>query len=138
MMAALLLPEQARAHAHLKRSEPAAGSPLAAPPRVIRLWFSEQPELSMTFASLKDSAGKAFGLSTAEREESGQMGIAFNVLATLPPGRYSLTWRTAASDGHPSQGKLAFVVISGPASASALPLRLISAPPAPAGAASPA
>ena len=122
MLATLLLPERAWAHANLKRSEPAAGSQLAAPPRVIRLWFSEQPELSMTFASLKDSVGKPFALSPAEREKSGQMGIACNVLEALPPGRYTLTWRTAASDGHPSQGKLTFVVISGPASASALPL----------------
>ena len=122
MMASLLLPERAWAHAHLKRSEPAAGSQLAAPPAVIRLWFSEQPELSMTFASLNDSAGKAFALSSAEGEKTGQMGIAFNVLAALPAGRYTLTWRTAASDGHPSQGKFTFVVVSGPASASALPL----------------
>jgi copper transport protein len=122
MLAALLLPERAWAHAHLKRSEPAAGSQLPAPPRVIRLWFSEQPELSMTFASLKDSAGKAFALSSAEREKSSQMGIAFNVLEALRPGRYTLTWRTAASDGHPSQGKFTFVVVNGPASASALPL----------------
>jgi len=119
MMASLLLPERAWAHAHLKRSEPAGGSELATPPRVIRLWFSEQPELSMTFASLKDSAGKAFALSLAEREKSGAMGIAFNILSALPPGRYALTWRTAASDGHPSQGKFTFVVVSGPASESA-------------------
>ena len=122
MLSALLLPERAWAHAHLKRSEPAAGSQLAAPPRVIRLWFSEQPELSMTFVSLKDSAERAFALGSGEREKPGQMGIFFNVLEALPPGRYTLTWRTAASDGHPSQGKFTFVVVSGPASTSALPL----------------
>jgi putative copper export protein/methionine-rich copper-binding protein CopC len=121
MTAALLVPTRAWAHAHLKRSTPAAGAQLTAPPPVIRLWFSEQPELSMTFASLIDSAGKAFALSPAEREESGQMGIAFNVLAALPAGRYTLTWRTAASDGHPSQGKFSFVVANRPASALALP-----------------
>ena len=122
MLSALLLPERAWAHAHLKRSEPAAGAQLAAPPRVIRLWFSEQPELSMTFASLIDSAGKAFALSSADREDSGQMAIAFSVLAALPAGHYTLTWRTAASDGHPSQGKFSFVVANRPASALALPL----------------
>jgi copper transport protein len=124
MIAALLLPERAWAHAHLKRSDPAAGSQLAAPPRVIRLWFSEQPELSMTFASLKDSAGKAFALSSAEREMSDQLGIAFNVSGALPPGRYTLSWRTAASDGHLSNGKFAFVVLA-PTQASGL------APPTP-------
>src|SRR3982074_996217 len=48
-----LCPARAWAHAHLKRSEPAAGSKVASPPDVIRLWVSERPELSMTFVSLK-------------------------------------------------------------------------------------
>jgi len=120
MTAALLVPARAWAHAHLKRSDPAAGSQLSGPPQVIRLWFSEQPELSMTFASLKDSAGKAFALSSAEREASGQMGIAFNVLSALPPSRYTFSWRTAASDGHPSSGKFTFVVLPATTRTSAL------------------
>jgi len=122
MTAAMLMPARAWAHAHLVRSDPAAGSHLAVAPQVIRLWFSEQPELSMTFASLKDSAGKTFALSSAERETSGQMGLALHVLKALPPGRYILSWRTAASDGHPSSGKLTFVVLAGPTEASGVTL----------------
>jgi copper transport protein len=114
LTAALFVPARAWAHAQLKRSEPAAGSQLAGPPQVIRLWFSEQPELSMTFASLRDSAGKSFALSSAEREPSGRMGISFRVSSALPPGRYTLSWRTSASDGHPSSGKFTFVVLAGP------------------------
>jgi copper transport protein len=109
--AALLIPARAWAHAHLKRSDPAAGARLAIAPQVIRLWFSEQPELSMTFASLKDSAGTTFSLTAGEREISGQMGIAFHVSGTLPAGRYTLSWRTAASDGHPSNGKFTFIIL---------------------------
>lgn len=111
VVAALLVPARAWAHARLKRSEPAGASQLAAPPQVLRLWFSEQPELSMTFASLSDSAGNSLALSPADRETSGQMGIAFHVLNALPPGRYTVSWRTAASDGHPSSGKFTFSVL---------------------------
>ena len=110
---AFLVPARAWAHAHLNRSDPAAGATLTAAPQLIRLWFSEQPELSMTFASLRDSAGATFPLSAAVREASGQMGIAFQVLSTLSPGRYTLSWRTAASDGHPSSGKFTFSVLNG-------------------------
>ena len=120
MTAALFVPARAWAHARLKRSEPAAGSRLTVAPQILRLWFSEQPELSMTFASLKDSVGKTFALSSAEREVSGQMGIAFHVLSALPAGRYSLLWRTAASDGHPSSGKVQFFVSQGDSTAPAL------------------
>ena len=65
----------------------------------------------MTFASLQDSSGKAFALGSAAREASGQMGIALKVLSALSPGRYTLSWRTAASDGHPSSGKFTFIVL---------------------------
>lgn len=115
---ALLVPAPALAHAHLKRSDPAAGSRLTSP-QVIRLWFSEAPEISMTFAALKDSSGNPYALGSAERERSGQMGIAFPVLRPLPPGRYTMTWRTAASDGHPSSGKFTFVVVAPPTIAGA-------------------
>jgi copper transport protein len=108
---ALLVPTRAWAHAHLKRSDPAAGSRLATAPQVIRLWFSEQPELPMTFASLKDAAGTTFRLAAAERATAGQMGVAIHILGRLPAGRYTLSWRTAASDGHPSNGKFTFVVL---------------------------
>ena len=117
-VAILLTPASALAHAHLKRSEPAAGAHLAASPSAIRLWFSEQPELSMTFASLRDSAGREIPLSPAAGGEPGQMQIAFRILGTLSSGRYPLSWRTAASDGHPSHGSFGFAVPpTGPAAA---------------------
>jgi copper transport protein len=109
---ALLVPARAWAHAHLKRSDPAAGSRLATAPQVIRLWFSEQPELSMTFASLKNAAGTTFQLGAAQRGTDGQMGVALPISDGLPAGQYTLSWRTAASDGHPSNGKFTFVVLS--------------------------
>ena len=108
----LLVPAPAMAHAKLKRSSPATGARLSRAPESIRLWFSEQPELRFTFASLKDSAGKTIQLGHAEQEASDRMGVAFRVLATLSPGRYTLFWRTAASDGHPSSGSFSFVVLA--------------------------
>jgi len=108
----LLLPAPAMAHAKLKRSSPSSGAQVSTAPESIRLWFSEQPELRFTFASLKDSAGNTIHLGNAEREASDPMGVAFRVLTALSPGRYTLFWRTAASDGHPSSGSLSFVVLA--------------------------
>ena len=136
--AALLVPSRAWAHAHLKRSDPAAGAKLTAAPQLIRLWFSEKPELSMTFASLRDSTGMTFPLGAAVREASGQTGIAFQVLSILSPGRYTLAWRTAASDGHPSSGKLTFAILAGLPTTSRLAPPLRASSPASAGALVPA
>jgi copper transport protein len=107
-----LCPARAWAHAHLKRSEPAAGSKVGTSPQLIRLWFSEQPELSMTAISLKDSQGKQWVLAGPQRDPSNPLEISAGILQLLPAGRYMVAWRTAASDGHPSQGTFGFDVLA--------------------------
>jgi copper transport protein len=106
----LLSPARASAHAHLKRSEPAAGSKVSSP-QLIRFWFSEAPELSMTSISLKDSHGKEFPLGPPKSDGGDPLAISIRVSQSLPAGRYTVTWRTAASDGHPSHGSFSFVVL---------------------------
>lgn len=114
----LLYPVHAWAHAHLRRSEPAAGSRITTSPQLIRLWFSEQPELTMTFVSLKDATGRAFAVGTPANDQGDALGVSFRVADSLPPGRYTITWRTAASDGHLSRGSFSFFVSTeAPASA---------------------
>src|SRR5712691_7758186 len=110
-LALLFYPARAWAHAHLKRSEPAAGSRVTSAPQLIRLWFSEQPELSMTVVSLKDANGKEFVLAPPENDRGDPLTISLRVPQALPAGRYTFTWRTAASDGHPSHGTFSFVVL---------------------------
>jgi copper transport protein len=111
-LAMLMCPARAWAHAHLKRSDPAAGSRLTSSPQLIRLWFSEQPELSMTFISMKDARGKAFALGPPERDRSDPLLVSVLVSEPLPAGRYAVAWQTAASDGHPSHGTFSFVVLT--------------------------
>jgi copper transport protein len=108
----LLFPVPAWAHAHLKKSEPAAGSRVTNSPQLIRLWFSEQPELSLTVISLKDANGKEFALSAPENERGDPLTVSLRLSQPLPAGRYMVTWRTAASDGHPSHGTFGFVVLT--------------------------
>jgi copper transport protein len=108
----LLCPVPAWAHAHLKKSEPAAGSRVTSSPQLIRLWFSEQPELSVTVVSLKDANGKEFALSAPENDRGDPLTVSVRLSQPLPAGRYTVTWRTAASDGHPTHGTFSFVVLT--------------------------
>ena len=108
----LLCPVPAWAHAHLKKSEPAAGSKVTSSPQLIRLWFSEQPELSMTFISLKDATGKDFALAAPQNDGVDPLTVSLRVSEPLPAGRYTVAWRTAASDGHPTHGTFGFVVLT--------------------------
>ena len=111
LIALLLVPSPAWAHAHLKRSDPAAGSRVTNALLVIRLWFTERPELSMTSASLKDFDGKEIAMLLPEAGQPGDNEIHFRLSGPLSPGRYVLAWRTAASDGHPSRGSIGFSVV---------------------------
>ena len=111
-LALLLCPARAWAHAHLKRSEPAAGSRITSSPQVIRLWFSERPELSVTFISMKDANGKEFALGSPQNDGGDPLTVSVRVSQPLPAGRYTVAWRAAASDGHPSHGTFGFVVLT--------------------------
>jgi methionine-rich copper-binding protein CopC len=105
-----LLPARAWAHARLTRSDPAAGSIVAASPQFIRLWYSERPEVSLTFVTLTDATGKKFVLGPVHATTANGLELSIQVVDTLPAGKYTLAWRTVAADGHPSQGTFSFTV----------------------------
>src|SRR5882672_4336459 len=88
----VLSPARASAHAHLKRSEPAAGSKVKSSPQLLRFWFSEAPELAMTRISLKDSNGKEFSLGQPESDRGDPLAVSIRVSQPLPAGRYTVAW----------------------------------------------
>ncbi len=64
----------------------------------------------MTSVSLTDASGRAFALGAPTAEQGTPLGVSLRVSESLPPGRYIVSWRTAASDGHPTRGSFSFVV----------------------------
>jgi putative copper export protein len=83
---------------------------------VIRLWFTERPDLSSAAISLKDGNGRIFPLAALEAGHDDPLMLSAGVTQPLPDGRYAVTWRVAGSDGHPSHGTFGFVVLAqGPA-----------------------
>lgn len=116
-LAVLGTPALLFAHAHLLRSSPAASAALTTPPRQLRLWFSERPELRFTVLTLADSAGAAMPLGPLVAIDS--MGISAPIQTTMVPGKYVVTWRTAAADGHETNGKFTFSVSGAPLAATA-------------------
>lgn len=119
-LALLTTPAILFAHARLVRSTPAANASLPSPPDRITLWFSERPELEFTSVQLLDSSGHAIALAPPSAE-SDPRGLTVVIANPLAAGRYTVVWRTAAADGHPSNGKFAFSVTSAPAVAASPP-----------------
>ena len=105
------------AHARLVRSSPAANASLDSAPSSIGLWFSERPEPRFTTVQLLDSAGTAIQLGAPTR--IAENGLTLSIGRALSPGLYSIVWRTAASDGHPTNGRFSFRVVGSPGTAPA-------------------
>lgn len=126
-LALLATPAILFAHARLVRSTPAANAALPAPPDRITLWFSEQPELRFTSIQLLDSTAHAIPLAPPSAE-SDPRGLSVAIASRLAVGRYTVVWRTAATDGHPSNGKFTFTVTNAPAAPSPASVPAVTAP----------
>jgi copper transport protein len=105
------------AHARLVRSLPAANAVLDTAPTALRLWFSERPEPRFTAIQLVDSTGAPVPIGAPTSIE--QNGLTLAITRPLTPGPYSVVWRTAASDGHPTNGNFSFRVAAAPGVAKA-------------------
>ena len=69
------VPANAWAHARLRKSDPSANARIAAAPTVIRLWFTEAPELSLTTVTLTGADGVIVAVSTPERDADGELAV---------------------------------------------------------------
>ena len=65
----------------------------------------------MTFISLKDANGKELVLAGPQKDPGDPFAVSARISQPVPAGRYTVAWRTAASDGHPSHGTFGFVVL---------------------------
>lgn len=70
----------------------------------------------MTFVTLTDAAGKKFTLGPVQAATANGLELSLGVVDTLPPGKYTVAWRTVASDGHPSNGTFSFIILGAPPS----------------------
>jgi putative copper export protein/methionine-rich copper-binding protein CopC len=105
----LLLPVVLYAHGELRKSEPANGALLRVAPRVIRLTFSEPPQLAFTRVELigPDSQSVALSPLRVAAADSTAVVVA-DVLGPLRAGRYRITWQITSADGHPVRGSVGF------------------------------
>jgi len=107
----LSVPRSLDAHAMLTRAEPAVDGRVTTSPARLRLWFSEAPEIAFTKLTLADSAGGSIALGKIERGDT-KLEIRAPIATKLALGRYTVNWRTAAADGHPTSGTFKFTVVA--------------------------
>ena len=115
MRSALLLvalfaaPLPAARHNRLLKSDPGGDATVARSPAEIRLWFKEPPELAVSSIKLADGAGRPVATGPVLGTDD-KTSIVAAVTGPLTPGKYTVTWKTAGSDGHVIRGSFGFTV----------------------------
>ena len=98
----------ALAHAKLVKANPAPNATVA-PPRMVRLEFSEA--LARKFSSFRvaDTGGKAVALMATQNQDAKVLEATPSVV--LAPGVYTVSWTAVATDdGHKTTGSYRFTV----------------------------
>jgi copper transport protein len=105
----ILWPAVLFAHVALRRSEPANGATLRAAPRIIRLTFSEAPQLPFTRVELigPDSQRVALSPLRVAAPDTAATVVA-DVVGPLRAGAYRIAWQITSADGHPVRGAVTF------------------------------
>jgi copper transport protein len=112
-LAALAAPQTAPAHAFLERSEPSDGAVLRDPPRIIRLWFSEDVVARFSRVELLGDEGTPVGLRAVDAG-TGARGLITFAAPALGRGVYSIRWTVLSEeDSHLRKGTLVFRVGAG-------------------------
>jgi methionine-rich copper-binding protein CopC/putative copper export protein len=114
----------AQAHSLLIRSEPTDLSQLSTSPNVLRLFFSDEVDLSATTVELFDASNVRLtdvGELHQDQERGSEVGVVAvsAALPNLPIGVYQATWRTTSPDAHVTRGSVFFGV--GPVTVTARP-----------------
>ena len=108
VLAALLLPAAAQAHAMLDRAMPPVGSTVSTAPKEIVLTFSEKLEPAFSSIEVRNEAGAAM---QAGKATAGAQATQLRVpLKPLAPGTYKVMWRVMSVDTHRTQGDFTFRV----------------------------
>ena len=112
VVAALVLPAAAFAHATLLQTTPANGAVLSKAPRPVTVLFDDGVRVAKGNAAV-DNANQASVLGGRAVVHGRELTIP---LKPLPDGAYSVRWSIVSDDGHREQGVLAFAVGAGSAS----------------------
>lgn len=112
--AAVALPAPARAHAILVDSSPHDGDVLARPPGQVVLRFNSRIEKRLTRVALAADGGGPVALPPGPYGAEDAPDRITIPVPPLAPGRYRLTYRVLAVDGHSTPGLLRFSVRPAP------------------------
>jgi methionine-rich copper-binding protein CopC len=109
LAAPAILTATSRFHLKLDKSEPADKSTIAQAPAELKLWFSAKVDLKLTKVALKHGTDSV-ALGALTTTDSAKAPLVAKVLKPVPPGAYTVEWRTMGADGHVVKGTFGFTL----------------------------
>lgn len=107
---ALLSPvRSAEAHPRLVSSTPTANGHVAAAPTEIGVTFNENITVALSKLTMLNASQQPMALDSLRSGTDAKTLVA-KTTGTLAPGRYTVKWQAAGSDGHPMRGEFSFVI----------------------------
>ena len=110
VIALVFLPRSAAAHEGLRSSLPAKDGVLQAAPTVLRLTFTNRPDLRFTRVQLRGPTGQDVAL---DQNTLDSATVVAPIRGPLVPGVYTVAWQVAGADGHPVRGQFSFTIAAG-------------------------
>jgi copper transport protein len=109
LLAALVLPASAFAHAALLKTVPSASVTVNSSPKQVSLLYSEAVEPRFAIVSVTDAnaTSETTGPPTRDPANADQLDVP---LKHLRQGWYLVVWRVISVDGHPVRGAFTFAV----------------------------
>jgi methionine-rich copper-binding protein CopC len=109
LLAVIISPAPAWAHAFLDHSEPRVGATVSQSPAVLTLVFTEPIEPAFSHVEVLGDAGERIDTGAVVHPEPASLTVA---LPSLAPGRYAVVWSVVSVDTHATDGRFTFTVAS--------------------------
>jgi methionine-rich copper-binding protein CopC len=103
--------EATRRHTKLEKASPGVNDTIKVAPVNLTLWFNEKVDLKTIQIRLQKEGGAIATLGTAGRDSvKSDKSVSYPIMSDVDAGTYRVTWAVAGADGHPVQGRYAFVL----------------------------
>jgi copper resistance protein C len=99
----------ANAHAFLDHAVPAVGSTVAAAPKQVQLFFTQDLEPAFTGATVVNSNDQPVSTGPVAFDPQNKGEMVLN-LPPLAPGHYKVNWHALSVDTHRTEGSFGFDV----------------------------
>ena len=95
------------AHMNLEKTEPVHDTTLSSQPQHLQMWFTQEPDLTVTKVELKGQDGI---IELGEVHLMGEKTLMAMIKGNMSDGTYTVNWQTAGDDGHIQKGEFVFQI----------------------------